>query len=109
MTTLQLREIRQRNLAGQSDVLIARAIGVDRCSVRRHRISMGLPAVGVKGPKPCNYIVYDAKTDDLLAMGTPDECAKALGLKNNAAFHQMVSKVRAGIVKKYVVMKDDEA
>ena len=53
------------------------------------------------------YTVYDARTDDVLAAGNAVQCAAMLGCPNARTFHSVVSKVRCGRVKKYVVVVED--
>ena len=53
-----------------------------------------------------DYSVYSRKTDMLLAFGTARECAKALGL-TLGSFWSMVSRVRTGKNRKYLVYLED--
>lgn len=48
------------------------------------------------------YWVYDAKTDELLCIGTAEECERALNRKN---FRCIASRVRRGITKKYAIFQ----
>ena len=53
------------------------------------------------------YMVYLAKDDTIVATGSSEECAKQMGLKNNQAFRDIVSKSKRGINKKYEVIISD--
>lgn len=46
------------------------------------------------------YTVYD-KYDDVICIGTSDECARVLGLKNTASFYSILNKTKNGKMKKY--------
>ena len=52
------------------------------------------------------WTVYDAGTDNVLACGRTSECAKAMG-KNEGNFVSMISKVRNGKVRCYVIVRED--
>ena len=53
-----------------------------------------------------HYTVYSGKTDEIVAVGTSNECAKRLGL-TLASFHTMVSRHRRGIPGKYEFIVED--
>lgn len=52
------------------------------------------------------YTVFLAKTDEVVAFGNAEQCAKKLGLKNARQFHAVVSKTSSGIHKRYVIVKE---
>lgn len=59
------------------------------------------------------YIVRLRKDDSIVAVGTAEECTKALGFDSIAVFYSMVSRVRSGSArnKKYdvdIVPEEDE-
>lgn len=53
------------------------------------------------------YAVYDSQTDDLLALGTADQCTKLLEYKDEVSFRKMVWLSRHGKYKKYTVVVMD--
>ena len=109
ITTGQLNEIRRRNAGGESDSMIADAMGLNYNLVQKYRNEMGLPVRRVKRPykKQHTYTVYHAKTDTLLAFGTVDECVSMLGYSNYTNFYSMVSKAKKGALKKYEVLIEE--
>ena len=46
------------------------------------------------------YTVYEASTEEVIASGTGQQCAKALGM-TTGVFYSTVSHARAGINSKY--------
>jgi hypothetical protein len=50
------------------------------------------------------YAVYNAKTDELLAFGNAEQCAKLLDMKNEISFRKMVWLFTHGKMKRYVVV-----
>ena len=106
VTTSDLREIRRLNAEGKNDAVIATITGVKLATVTRHRRAMGLPA-HVKSKKRVSYMLYDSRTDELLAFGTVDKCAAMLGFKKLSGFYEMVSRVQHGRVKKYTIFKEE--
>lgn len=50
------------------------------------------------------YMVCLAKDDTIVATGSAEECTKQMGLKNNQAFRDIVSKSKLGKNKKYEVI-----
>ena len=50
------------------------------------------------------YMVYLAKDDTIVATGSARECTKQMGLKNENAFRNIVSKSKLGKIKKYEVI-----
>lgn len=54
-----------------------------------------------------HYTVYNAKTDDILAVGNSEECAKQLGIRVNS-FYKAVIKSNRGESKRYVILTDKE-
>lgn len=105
MTTKTLDEIRRRNAEGENDIIIAEALGCKHKLVHTYRQAMGLPSHGNRRRGSMIYTVWDAKTDELLACGDAKLVAERLGLVNNMAVHQMVSRVLKGNSKKYIVEK----
>lgn len=105
ITTSTLKEIRRLNGEGKNDAVIAKMIGIAYQTVTRYRRGMGLPP-RKKSTKAVTYTVYDAKTDELLAIGTVDKCAAMLGFQNASGFYEMVSRVAHGRAKKYTVFKE---
>ena len=105
VTTRQLQEIKRLNAAGENDATISKILGVAPNTVYRHRKRMGLDKVG-RNKKTYTYTVYDAKTDQLLAFGTVEDCTKALGYKSFDSFYEMVSRFQNGRQKKYHVLKE---
>lgn len=53
------------------------------------------------------YTVWSRKTDEVLACGTSEECAKMLGMSSSASFRCMVSRSAKGRNKRYVVLKEN--
>jgi len=83
MTTLQLRELKRLNKEGVSGLEISRRLGVPSCTVYKWLHRLGLPTPSQKETGPGHtaiYAVYNHK-DELLACGTSDECAKAMGCR----------------------------
>ena len=64
---------------------------------RRKRKDTGTPEV--------YYTIYDAKTDEIVNLGTADEIAAARGVKRGSVY-SLVSKNLSGRNKKYAVVKD---
>lgn len=58
--------------------------------------------MGVRYKSPY-YTVYDNQTDEILAFGKYDECAKMLGVKAGS-FYSLVSRAKAGLSKKYSIV-----
>lgn len=54
------------------------------------------------------YTIYDGKTDEVIASGTAEHCAKALGYKNRTGFDQMLSRAKHGKIAKYRVVVEDK-
>lgn len=57
------------------------------------------------------YVVYDTKTDEVLANGTISDCAKSLGVKYRS-FQHYVNRARKGIdmdIKIVQVPEDEES
>lgn len=54
------------------------------------------------------YGVYKKATDELIAFGNAEQCARMLGLKSARQFYAFVSKTRSGLRKRYEVIVDDE-
>ena len=107
MTIKKLEEIRRRNAAGENDTIIAEALGIGHGLVTYWRRKLGLPVVGSWRPKTRQviYTVWSAKTDELLACGTAQECANLLGYQSIETFRQMVCRALKGNVKKLYVEK----
>ena len=53
------------------------------------------------------YAIYDSATDELLAFGNAEQCAKLLNYKNEGSFRKTLWFVETGKIKKYVVVKMD--
>lgn len=53
-----------------------------------------------------HYTVYERKTDEIVAVGTSNECAKRLRL-TLASFHSLVSRYNRGIPGKYEFIVED--
>ena len=53
------------------------------------------------------YMVYLAKDDSIVAVGSAKECTKQMGLKSESAFRDLVSKASLGKIKKYEVIISD--
>lgn len=113
MTTKKLEELRRRNEAGENDWMIADALGISWNIVRYWRKKLGLPP---RSPRRYNngyvnyhqqviYTVWDAKTDELIACGTDQECADRMGLANRQTFQQLASRAINGKNRKYYVEK----
>ena len=109
ITTGQLNEIRRRNADGENDAAIADAMGLKPELVNKYRNEMGLPVRRMKRPykKQHTYTVYNAKTDQLLAFGTVDQCVAMLGYSNYTHFYSIVSKVAKGVLKKYEILVEE--
>lgn len=106
MTGNEFNAIVQLNAYGASDREIAEETGIPVNTVRWVRRYYGL--CYNKGHKPPSryYTVWNAKTDELIACGTAEECATVMG-RSIADFHTMVSRVRSGKNKKFVVLVED--
>lgn len=52
------------------------------------------------------YTVYLNKTDEIVASGNAEECAKQLSKKSLASFYSLVSKNRVGVQKRYTVVTE---
>ena len=109
MTAMQLSEIRRRHEAGENDHIIAEAMGYSVMTIWKWRRELGLPPIGVPGPRNRQtYCVWDAADDTLIAFGTSKQCAEMLGMKcGSASFNQLRSKYKAGKIKKYIIMEDE--
>lgn len=59
------------------------------------------------GAKPKFYVVYLTKDDSIVAVGSAKECAKQMGLKNDQAFRDIISRSKLGKIKKYEVIVSD--
>ena len=101
MTTGTLAEIERLNKEGKHDTEIGEILGIRGQQVRRWRIRLGLPKVDAyfRGPRK-EYAVYDGKTEVLVALGTAEECARALDTSVNV-FYSLKSKAKNGNYKKY--------
>jgi len=107
---MQLAEIRRRHEAGENDHIIAEAMGYSVTTIWKWRRALGLPTIGVSGPRhrPI-YYVWDAENDTLLAVGTAKQCADMLGLKGGGrSFHVLKARYKAGKSRKYIVMKEED-
>ena len=60
------------------------------------------------GAKPKFYMVYLAKNDSIVAVGTAEECAKQLGLRSVKVFYDIVGKTRKGKLSRYEIVIEDE-
>lgn len=81
MTTLQLRELKRLAELGKNGVEIGAAIGMNPKAVYPGLKKLGIRPPGNYGPeRKAVYAVYNHK-DELLACGTADECAKAMGCR----------------------------
>lgn len=81
MTTLQLRELKRLAELGKNGVEIGTAIGMNPKTVYPWLKKLGIRPPGNYGPeRKAVYAVYNHK-DELLACGTADECAKAMGCR----------------------------
>ena len=54
------------------------------------------------------YTVYLRKTDEIVAFGTSKECTEKMGLADVEQFYALVSKNRAGLQKRYVIVVDED-
>ena len=54
------------------------------------------------------YTVY-SKTDEVVASGTAEHCAKVLGYKSRAGFDQMIARAKHGKIAKYRVIVEDKS
>lgn len=81
MTTLQLRELKRLAELGKNGVEIGAAIGMNPKAVYPWLKKLGIKPPGNYGPgHRAVYAVYNER-DELLACGTSDECAKAMGCR----------------------------
>lgn len=103
LTTRHIREIRRLHEEGLNGTEIAAELGLLPGAVNRHKRLMGLPRIG-RNKKQHIYTVWSAETERLLAFGTVTECTKALGFANENGFYAMVSRTKAGKMKKYIVL-----
>lgn len=53
------------------------------------------------------YTVYKESSDEIIAFGNAEQCARQLGLKDARQFHAFVSKTRSGLRKRYYVNVED--
>ena len=105
ITSKMLDEIRRRNLAGENDGEIARAIGSYPQEVRYVRkVLLNLEP---NLPKLTVYRVYDNDTGDLIVRGTSRECAEALGIKYQSFLHNVYLS-KFGLVKAKKIVKEEE-
>lgn len=104
MTTKQMAEIKQRNLAGENDREIAEAMGLHKKTVNNYRNMMGLKSNGKRGGI---YFVYKKKTDELVVCGTAKECAAFLGCKLES-FRSYMSRIKNEKRPIYTVVKEED-
>jgi hypothetical protein len=57
------------------------------------------------GKSEVYYTIYDARTDEVVNLGTADEIAAARGVKRGSVY-SLVSKAVSGRNRKYAVVKD---
>ena len=111
MTPEQLSLMDKLYRDGLIDKEVAAAVGCTPKQVFEWRWRKRLKANGRGGPAVLKqFAVYMDKTDELLAVGTAAECAKAIGWSVRD-FFTIKSRVKAGRNKKYVfvpVEDDDE-
>lgn len=50
------------------------------------------------------YTIYSAKTDEVVAHGTAADCTVQLEMASVNSFYAMVSRVMAGLNKKYIIV-----
>lgn len=92
-------------MAGKNDREIDEALMLPSRCVYRWRKQNDLPPNGERGYPPGEYAIYDAATEQLLALGTAEECSKVLGM-TVGSFYCMVCRTASGKRKKYVVVKE---
>lgn len=61
-----------------------------------------------KGSPRNHYTVYLRKTDEIVAVGTAEECALQLGLKRGS-FYTIVGKTLKGVLRKYEFIVENSA
>lgn len=104
MTTKMMEEIKRRNLAGENDREIARAIGSYPTEICNARKMMNLGAIG---RHLLTYCVYDNVTGDLIVRGTASECAAALGI-STGSFRCYANRSKTGRAKKRKIIKAED-
>ena len=101
--------IMQRYNKGMSDIAIEAEMGLTHGVVFRWRERNNLPANhSGRGWRAAFWHVYMAATDELLAQGTRDDIMQLLGIISAQSFRSTVSRVRRGLNKKYVILKDGQ-
>ena len=106
MTIRELNAIKRLNAEGKSDQQIAEELGMKASQVRQARYYYKLPFNKAEREPFRYYTVWNAKTDELVADGTAAECAAIMG-RSRTDFYTMVSRVKRGINKKYVVLVEN--
>lgn len=54
------------------------------------------------------YTIYDAATDDLLAIGFARDCGRILGISTGSV-NSLISRVKTGKNKKYTIVRENLA
>lgn len=115
MTTKTFQTIRELNGRGMSDTEIAKIIGVTPKTASKWRVRLNLPKQKQRKRKSYEslnqYAVYDSNTEVLLAMGSAEECAKALGIQRRSFYravcdckHKQTKKSK----RKFVLLEKEE-
>lgn len=53
------------------------------------------------------YTIYEADNDEILTIGVEEECTKNLGFTSKKIFREMISKVKIGRNKKYIIVIEE--
>ena len=86
-----------------NDREVAEMVGISYSTARYYRKRMGLePVRKWRREKRVLYLVRLKKTGKIIAHGTAEECADALGVQHEY-FHKMLCRVRSGENGKYIV------
>ena len=80
-STVNQEDIRALHAKNLNDREIAQRLGCSNSTVYKYRKRMGLPAIQRWATTRKYYTVYKRKTDEILAYGTAEECARQLGIR----------------------------
>lgn len=107
MTMKTLSELERLNRAGKHDAEIAELLGFSGTTVQHWRIYLGLPKVEGYRRNVKEYAVYDGETEVLVALGTSEECARALGV-TPASLRSYMARAKRGAYQKYSFCEMEE-
>lgn len=96
MTTGMLRELLELKRKGYTDREVGRLLGISFTTAsrwaRRYLPEEERRRAQMR-PKR-EYAIYDRKTSALLALGSPEECARALGVKRSSLYEMCARRGR---------------